>query len=252
MSGKYESGHVKNLVFFEELTIHCQSLGKKYIPAYEDLSADKLDQKFRNACAIIDEVNEWQEKFTKSVENRRSLFRKISFLANQVSIFFEPIAMPRQEKFDILSAAKKLKGKKAKEIINTSIFSEPANYLTVDHLSAMEEKFTLLANQFEVLISLLKNQPKFRPAVADLRIAYLEARYREVEYFNAEVINAFASYCTAKGKRDFFLYKPITGLITIASQVKDHIKSSFGMGSHEYKQIEGLSFRIVKQKYSRP
>jgi len=63
---------------------------------------------------------------------------------------------------------------------------------------------------------------------------------------NTAVINATTALSNARIARDKVMYSDDIGLIDIARDVKQYVKSLFGASSPQYKQISGLEFKAIK------
>ena len=64
----------------------------------------------------------------------------------------------------------------------------------------------------------------------------------ELSTVNTQVKNAANPYSNALISRNKELYTPETGLVDLALEVKNYVKSVFGASSPEYKQISGIEF----------
>jgi hypothetical protein len=248
MNQRFESAHVKNLVFFEELVHCCQNLGKNYDPVYDHLTVEKLDLNYTNACSVIDEVNLCLENFIKMIENRQALYLSLTPLALRVTKKMKSSRANSQIMKQAMVLSKKLGSKKVRITSETPVSTEPGNMHIVRLIELMQEKFVSLSNHFINLIYFAKSLPRYQPREADLKVAVLEAKYYELEVANAAVIQAFATLSSARGKRDCVFYAPYTGLVTLANQAKKYIMDNFDTESDVYKQISQLYFRVIRPR----
>lgn len=97
-------------------------------------------------------------------------------------------------------------------------------------------------DNFEKLIALLQTIPEYNPNEEELKIETLQALLSDLKAKNSEVIKTYLVLETARGLRNDVLYKPISGLIDISSDVKSYIKSVFGATSTQYKLVSKLRF----------
>jgi hypothetical protein len=63
---------------------------------------------------------------------------------------------------------------------------------------------------------------------------------------NTAVINAYTTWSNARIVRNDLLYKKITGLVDVALECKNYVKSIYGATSSQYKQVSGLKFKKMK------
>ena len=93
---------------------------------------------------------------------------------------------------------------------------------------------------------LLESTPPYAPNEEDLKVASLKALYTSLKTTNTEVLTTSIQLSNARINRNEILYKPITGLVDIASDTKTYLKSVFGATSPQYKQISKLKFTTKK------
>ena len=70
--------------------------------------------------------------------------------------------------------------------------------------------------------------------------------FRNLLAKNNAVATEYTAISNARIARDKGLYSDKTGLVPIALEVKDYIKSVFGATSPEYKQVSGIKFKLQK------
>ena len=92
------------------------------------------------------------------------------------------------------------------------------------------------------MIDLVSSVPSYAPNEADLRIASLTTFRDGLQTANTNVINAEVAYSNARISRDNLLYSKDFGLVDVAMDVKNYVKSIFGATSPQYKQISGIKF----------
>jgi hypothetical protein len=59
---------------------------------------------------------------------------------------------------------------------------------------------------------------------------------------NTAVITATTNYINARINRDNLLYKKGVGVVEIAQESKEYVKSVFGTKSPQYKQVSSIRF----------
>jgi hypothetical protein len=86
----------------------------------------------------------------------------------------------------------------------------------------------------------------YTPNEADLKITALTTLLTDLRTKNTAVINANTSLSNTRIARNNALYKENTGLVDVAMDVKSYVKSVFGAGSLQFRQISGLKFKRYK------
>jgi len=71
----------------------------------------------------------------------------------------------------------------------------------------------------------------------------LQTLLAELKAKNTGVINTYTAYSNARIDRNKVLYTDNTGLVDLALEVKKYVKSVFGAGSPQYKQVSGIKFK---------
>lgn len=92
------------------------------------------------------------------------------------------------------------------------------------------------------LIALLETIPEYSPNEEDLKVESLKALQGELKAKNMDVLTATIQLGNARITRNDILYKPSSGLVDTANDIKLYIKSVFGASSPQFKQISKLSF----------
>ena len=101
---------------------------------------------------------------------------------------------------------------------------------------------------FSSLIDLVSSVPSYAPNEADLSIASLTTFRDGLQTANTNVINAEVAYSNARISRDNLLYSKDFGLVDVAMDVKNYVKSIFGATSPQYKQVSGIKFTKPKNQ----
>lgn len=114
-------------------------------------------------------------------------------------------------------------------------------------VSVSQLSFDRVLDNFEKLIELLKNEPKYNPNEAELKITALDALKGDMKAANKAVLNAAKPYNKALQDRDKELYAAKVGLVDLMVDVKEYVKNAFGVKDARYMQISGLKFTRPKK-----
>ncbi|MBL7729523.1 MAG: hypothetical protein JNM68_17635 [Dinghuibacter sp.] len=110
-------------------------------------------------------------------------------------------------------------------------------------ISVSQQSYDNLLEHFTRLAELLKQQPQYKPNEPELNndgVANMLKQYSEA---NSKVTRAYNAWAGSRIHRDRQLYDPLTGMVAVAQDVKKYIKSVFGAGSAEFKQVNGIELK---------
>ena len=138
---------------------------------------------------------------------------------------------------------RKLRGKRASaKLTDEEKQALEAEGKAVNQISVSQMGYDTRLDNFDKLISLLSTVPQYNPNEEDLKINSLKALYADLKTKNTDVVTAYIQLDNARNSRNVVLYKPLTGLVDLASDTKTYIKSVFGATSPQYKQVTKLTF----------
>ena len=141
---------------------------------------------------------------------------------------------------------RKLQGKRASaKLTDEEKAALEAEGKEVNQISASQMGYDERVDNFEKLISLLQSIPDYNPNEEELKIETLQALLADLKVKNSEVMKTYFVLESARGVRNDLLYKPLTGVVDISSDVKSYIKSVFGATSTQYKLVSKLRFSKI-------
>ena len=114
-------------------------------------------------------------------------------------------------------------------------------------ISSSQLSFDSRIDNFDKLISLLSTIPAYNPNEEELKITSLTAYLEDLKAKNAAVIEVATALSNARIARNEMLYKENSGLIDTALDVKSYVKSVFGAGTPQFRQVSGLEFKRYKE-----
>jgi hypothetical protein len=97
-------------------------------------------------------------------------------------------------------------------------------------------------SNFEKYITLLSSIAAYVPNEEELKITTLKALNDNLIAKNNAANLAAANVKNYRNLRNKIMYTPNTGLVDVTVDIKNYIKSVFGVSSPEYKAISGLKF----------
>ena len=104
-----------------------------------------------------------------------------------------------------------------------------------------------MANYFAGLVELVEKEPLYTPTESYLTVAGLQATLEKVQALNEAVTMAEVRLAQARRNRNQVFYEMEGNLFETALGVKYYVRSIFGFGSPEHKELARLKFTKPKQ-----
>lgn len=244
MSSTSETGHAKNVANFQDLISFCNGYGASYNPNKASITLAALGTKQTEAITALAAVNTNIPPSTNAINQREILFNPLNKLITRVLNAVAASDVSKQVIDDVKTIARKLQGKRATPKIPT-IIDDPTTAADESQksISASQMSFDQRIQNMDKLIQLLTSLPGYKPNEPELSIAALTTLFNNMIAANTAAINAYTPLSNARIERNKILYNEITGLVTVAANVKTYIKSLFGATSPQYKQVSKLKFK---------
>jgi hypothetical protein len=243
MTSISETGHAINVAKFDELTSFAKSYGTDYNPSKPSIKPEALSTLSGYAKKALESVNAALPDYSNAVAAREAAFAPLSKLVTRVLNALKATDTTSQIDENAKTIVRKIQGTRAvpkltaaerKSVVETG--------KEVVEISSSQMSYDSRLDNFDKLIKLLSSVSLYAPNEADLKVSALTAFYNELNAKNTAVVNAAIPLSNARMARNDVLYKDLTGLVDIASDVKKYIKSVFGATSSQYKQVGGLKF----------
>lgn len=238
MSSTSEKGHAKNVANFGIIINFASGYGPNYNPSNPTLAIPALEAKWEAAKEKLRTVKDTKEPFDSKTGERQLLFKPLRPLATKVINSLIAQQVPSTVIKDARTIIRKLTGKRAKELTQET---------EENKISVSQQSYDRLVDNFEELIVLAQTEPNYNPNEDDLKVTSLVTLHEKLNNKNNEVKIIYVPYSNAMIARDGELYDQETGLVDIAYEVKNYVKSVFGAASPQYRQISGLVFSRPKE-----
>lgn len=239
MSSTSEKGHAKNVANFKTVIVFTTGYGTPYNPSNPALAIPELEAKWEAAKLKLKGVKDTKEPFDSITGERQILFAPLKPLATKVINSLIAQQAPSTVIKDARTIVRKLSGKRTKEL------TEETEKLKI---SVSQQSYDRLVDNFQELIVLADTEPKYNPNEDDLKITALQTYQTKLDEKNTDVKTAYVPYNNAMIARDVELYADNTGLVDIALDVKNYVKSVFGANSPQYRQISAIVFSRPSEK----
>ncbi|HQA75271.1 hypothetical protein [Flavobacterium sp.] len=238
MSSTSEKGHAKNVANFGIIINFASGYGTNYNPSNPTLAIPALEAKWEAAKEKLRTVKDTKEPFDSKTGERQLLFKPLRPLATKIINSLIAQQVPSTVIKDARTIIRKLTGKRAKELTQET---------EENKISVSQQSYDRLVDNFEELIVLAQTEPNYNPNEDDLKVTSLVTLHEKLNNKNNEVKIIYVPYSNAMIARDGELYDQETGLVDIAYEVKNYVKSVFGAASPQYRQISGLVFSRPKE-----
>ncbi|HMT07566.1 MAG TPA: hypothetical protein PKA82_06145 [Pyrinomonadaceae bacterium] len=234
-----ETGHAKNVANFETMISFVTGYGGDYKPSNAAIALAQLTAALASAQAMIDGVTTGLIGWKVQVNSREGEFQGIGKFMTRLSASYAACGAPTNAIEDMKGFARKVKGAR-KGKIEIDDPNTPENEAA--HNSVSQRSYTQVVEHFDAAIELCMNTPQFNPNEADLTVAAMQAKSAAMKVANTNVTNSVTTLSNNRISRDEVLYTDATSIFELARLVKLYVKSLYGQGSPQYKQISGLKF----------
>lgn len=252
MSSKSETGHAKNVANFKALIGYCKGYGTKYNPTKAIIKMPALEALLLKAQGDMSQVNKDLTPFDSAVTAREVAFRPLGKLITRVTNALATSEVPEGTFEDALKITRKLQGKRAdtaeEETPEEPVEGEEENEdKESKSISASQLSFDNKVANMEKLVEFLGGQPNYIPNETDLTTVSLKALHSTLTAANDKVLEFTTPLKNARIARNATLYDPKTGLKFVAGEVKKYVKSVYGTGTPQFKQVSGIKFTAPKK-----
>jgi len=253
MSSISEIGHAKNVANFEDLISFCVGYGATYNPILNAIKVANMNTLKTNASSSLTSAITASTAFKNATNSREIVFEPVKKLVTKVMAALKSCGATQQTIDDATTINHKIQGKRAKlktvfggrEATNPN--DPPVEVPTgPKQISVSQQSYDSMIEHMEKLINLLTSIPAYSPNEAELKIASLNTLLASMKTSNTAVINAYTTWSNARIIRDDLLYRKITGLVDVALECKNYVKSIYGATSSQYKQVSKLKFKKMK------
>jgi hypothetical protein len=194
------------------------------------------------ANAALQAVKVAKTAYDNATNARELAFKPFKSLATKIVNGLAATEATAQTVDDVKSTNNKIQGKRAKAVEKPDAKALAAGAEPVKTASTSQQSYDKLIDHFAQLIATLTAEPKYLPNENELKVATLNTLLTDLRAKNTAVISATTALSNARIARDKALYGETTGILDVAQDVKQYVKSLFGASSPQYKQVSGLKF----------
>jgi hypothetical protein len=248
MSNFSEVGHTKNVANFEDLISRCTGFGVVYNPSLNAIKIANMNTLRTNALAALASVISTHTAYMNAVDAREIIFEPLQKFATRIMSALKACGASDAVIKDATTIHRKIQGKRAKPIkevpIQQAMVIDPNNPTPVEpvHISVSQLSYDSIVDHYSILIDLLTSVVAYTPNENELKIAGLNTLLTSMKTANTAVITATTNFNNARINRNDILYKKDTGLVDVAQECKNYVKSVFGSTHAKYKEVSGIKF----------
>jgi hypothetical protein len=245
-----ETGHAKYVANFERMIVFCTAYGTLYNPSTAAIKLPALNALLTSAKSSMGNMAIVLSTRSNAVSARKIAFETLSSYCGRIVYALTATGISIETVNNARTHLRKIQGRRAKALPkNADPVTEPlADNTAPDNAplhgtnSVSQMSFDSRIENFSKLIELVASEPVYSPNETDLKINSIKATLANLRALNSAAINAQALLSNARIARNKTLFAEPNGILPIAYEVKNYVKSVFGINSPEYKQISNLRF----------
>jgi len=246
MSSTSETGLAKMVGNFNDLIAFTIGWGSKYVPSQKALEVANLQTVYQQAMVVLKDVKTLKSTNDLAVNKRQLIFEPVKKMATRVLNALASAEVDKKIIADAKTINRKIQGAKAPKPAPAPGENGEAPEQSAKTISAAQLSFDSLQDNFEKLVELVKQEPKYKPNEKELQTAELDIFLATVMSTNKSVVDTLVPLSNKRIERDSILYDEPGGLVPLALKVKTYAKSAFTVSSPQYKQVSGIKFKNRK------
>jgi hypothetical protein len=240
----FETGHARNIANLHILISFIESYGPNYNPSKDALKLEQLMELKTLSNEMLEEVIQKNTNYNNIVNDRIITFHRLNEFSTRLINALETTDAPKEKIKNAKVFIRKMRGQRAGKIETAVDENTPAPV----NISISQRSYNQQIQHFSALISILESESSYMPNESDLKLTALATKKESLTASNNAVPIAHAGVTRSRNNRDKTLYTQNTGLVDIALEVKKYVKAVFGASSIEYKNIQGIGFRNIRER----
>lgn len=246
-----ETGHAKNTASFTEIIKGITDFGNKYQPSNERIQLWSLQRKKELVDTAMDNWGTAYRLNANAENERTKIFSTLSAYGTRiVNALISSGNVSSLTIKDAQGIMKKIRGarsaKGTKEIAEAKTTGSEQPRTS----SVSQQSYDQKLAHFTALRKLVATQPTYNPNEADLKLTGLVTYENQLIAANNAKIDARSKLIDTRNQRNLELYDEKTGVIQLSKEIKSYVKSTYSASDVNYKKINGILFKIVKEKAS--
>jgi len=248
-----EVGHAKNVANFEDLISFCSGYGATYNPSLNAIKIANMGTLKTSANNALTAVISAFNAYKNATNNREIVFAPIKKLTSKIMASLKACGAVEQTVDDANTINYKIQGKSHAKLTKADSgktaakgdesTSPPTGADDPKTISSSQQSYDSMIEHLLKLIDLLSTTAAYNPNENELKVASLNTMLGNMRASNTAVITTYTAWSNARIVRNDLLYKKVTGLVEVAQDCKNYVKSIYGASSGQYKQVSKLVFK---------
>ncbi len=250
MPSTSDSTHAKNITNLERLISFCTGEGKNYKPAREALTIEKLRELHTLAGESITATYNAKTALDMASNERRTAFKFFRTFCTQIINALAASGIDSLTLADARLLHRKIQGTttyKARKLKALAV-AAAGDGEAPKTISTSQQSCDNIIEHFSNLIHILALQPDYKPNEKALQIPSLQALLEKMRTLDNNYSVCHVNWMNSIMNRNEILYKKSTGLVPVALDVKNYMKSIYGSASPEFKRVKAINFRNFMSK----
>ena len=244
-----ETGHAKNVANLNTLISRCTGYGTRYNPTNTFIQIPNMTSVKTASASSLVAVNNASPPYTLTVNTRKALFDGLPKLATRVKNALDATqGVSDATVDDALTIVRKIRGARKNPKVLAPPPPTPTTEPTVTQISVSQRSYDMQVEHLNELLNLVASVTGYMPNETEVQPSSLQTFENQLRAANDAVVNATTPYINARQSRDNNIYTPVTGLVDVALEAKNYVKSVSTITLAEFRQISGLKFTRPKKK----
>lgn len=234
---------------FDSIITDVTFYGNKYNPSKGNIKLPALNTQLAAAKTAVEAVSTATNAHKLASDARDVVFLPLSSLITKVINALKATDTTKQVIETAETFVRKIQGRRATpKKTDEQKKAAAAAGEEINEISSSQMGFDNRIANLEKFFKLLSTIAVYVPNETELKVATLNAVLADLKAKNTAVVTAEAVMNNARISRNEILYKPDTGMVDTAIDIKSYIKSLFGATSPQYKKISGIKFTKPRKK----
>lgn len=242
-----ETGHAKNLSNFNAVVAAAGSFGSTFNPQRTELTVPEMDSLAGKCDKAIADVSLARASYKIALDARNSAFSPLNKKVTRIMNALKASSTTDNLDKSAREIVRKIQGVRARpKRTEEEKTADKEAGIVYDEVSASQMSYDNRASNFRELVQFLSSIPEYKPNEAEFKVESLKQYSDDLNAKNTAVVAAMVALNNARAARNDLMYKPVTGMVDIALDVKSYLKSVFGPTSLQFKKVSRLEFTKYK------
>jgi hypothetical protein len=239
-----KTSKVNQVENFEKLLVFCTAQSAVYQPSKESIQVAALNTLLTQARIAMKAADVSRTAYENAINARQPMFSTVHKLASRVIDALKASGVAPEVVEDAMAIKRRFNGPAKRLVTPAQNGSPDGNASQGETLYQRRISQLDLASKvenFERLVNRVTVEPLYQPNETDLQLPALTAFVSQLRITNRNVINAYMALKNASHVLNSILFGT-DGIHGNAKAVKAYIRSVFGRGTVQHKQVSVLSF----------